>query len=384
MPFQAPNPPSGSSFFAAWCRKVQNALRAIRILPGLGYKVKYTTNGTILEIDPVMGGSGWRWASIPEYDAGTAYGVNRVVVVSSDNTSGAAAGTWVCVKSALAGTLPVAPPEPPTDPATGLWVAGVHWVPVGGGASAGFYPFKVYLSPIIAPLPGTATLGSTYLTLTTSDAGVIAQITTAINDVGDGPTTITGAGIASGTTLVSTIDSVNPVVVLSQPTTAVVNSAVTISPPNAWRSFRVRAGCVGMDDVQHTDGDGTDSNDLSPNYDPDHAGVPSYMANVDFLMGTDHLVGVWVDRSDPDNPVIAHGYIQDDWTPSTDSGYTPGGPTAWWTEQWILLAVIDARLVDGIDPGPGVLKIARVRQFRREDIPMVSGCVNGDTATVPV
>jgi hypothetical protein len=254
--------------------------------------------------------------------------------------------------------MPSTLPKPDTtddgesDPTQDIYLGGGS-----GGSSPVFYPFKVYLSPIIAPLPGTATLGSTNLTLTTSDAGVIAQIAAAIADAVDGPTTITGTGIASGTTLVSITGSVNPVVVLSNPTTAVVNSAVTISPPNAWRSVRVRAGCVGVVDVLDTDGDGLDSEGRSPNYDPDTFGIPPYAPGIDFLVGKAYLTGVWIDATDSANPTIAHGYIGDDWNP--DQTRTPGGPAVW-SEIYILVAVIDAT-----DPEDTFTAV--VRQFQRTD-----------------
>ena len=57
MPFREPTPPSGSSLLEGWIRKLWNAVRANKILPGRGYRVKYTSQGTILEIEPGSGGS---------------------------------------------------------------------------------------------------------------------------------------------------------------------------------------------------------------------------------------------------------------------------------------------------------------------------------------
>jgi len=54
----APNPPSGSSQQASWFKRLLDAVRANKILPGRGYKVKYTAQGVILEIDPPAGGGG--------------------------------------------------------------------------------------------------------------------------------------------------------------------------------------------------------------------------------------------------------------------------------------------------------------------------------------
>ena len=256
-----------------------------------------------------------------------------------------------------------------------------------------FYPFQVYLSPAIPTLPGQADkdTNDTHVTLTTDDADLITRIADAIEE-DDGPVKITGSGIASGTEVSAIEGDTDPVVTLSKPITANVDGLVRITLPNAWRTFRVRAGRVGLLDVGKTDGDGVDSSTngddgegLSPNLQPDTAGIPPYDTDIDFVAGTEHLVGVWIDRSDTEVPVIGHGYIKDDWTPSTDTGYTPDGPTAWWTDKWILLAVIDARIVVRLtSEGPGADKKTRVRQFRRSDIPMVSGCVNGGLATVPV
>jgi hypothetical protein len=56
MPFNAPNPPSGGSAAAAWFRRIAESIRANKILPGRGYRVKHTTQGTILEVEPGNGG----------------------------------------------------------------------------------------------------------------------------------------------------------------------------------------------------------------------------------------------------------------------------------------------------------------------------------------
>lgn len=53
-----PNPPSGSSQQASWLKRLVDAVRANKILPGRGYKVKYTSQGVILEIEPTAGGGG--------------------------------------------------------------------------------------------------------------------------------------------------------------------------------------------------------------------------------------------------------------------------------------------------------------------------------------
>lgn len=56
MALQEPNPPSGSRLLDGFLRKLVNAVRAQKILPGRGYRVKYTSRGIILEIDTPGGG----------------------------------------------------------------------------------------------------------------------------------------------------------------------------------------------------------------------------------------------------------------------------------------------------------------------------------------
>ena len=58
MSFREPNPPEPNSPHASWLRRVWSALRAQKILPGRGYKVKQTSQGVILEIEPGGGGGG--------------------------------------------------------------------------------------------------------------------------------------------------------------------------------------------------------------------------------------------------------------------------------------------------------------------------------------
>ena len=58
MPFREPNPPVGSSLQAGFLRRLLDAVRANKILPGLGYRTKYSSFGTTLEIDQAPGGAG--------------------------------------------------------------------------------------------------------------------------------------------------------------------------------------------------------------------------------------------------------------------------------------------------------------------------------------
>ena len=51
-----PNPPGGASAEANWLRRLWQAVRANKILPGRGYKVKRTSAGVILEIEAGSGG----------------------------------------------------------------------------------------------------------------------------------------------------------------------------------------------------------------------------------------------------------------------------------------------------------------------------------------
>lgn len=55
MPFNLPNPPSGQSYLVAWCRKISDALRASQVMPGVGYRVKRTSQGTYLDINQAGG-----------------------------------------------------------------------------------------------------------------------------------------------------------------------------------------------------------------------------------------------------------------------------------------------------------------------------------------
>lgn len=67
-----PNPPSGSSSAANWFRRIWDRLRAQRIAPGVGYKVRETSDGTFLDIQ--TGGGGSSSAQISEFKLNTVEG----------------------------------------------------------------------------------------------------------------------------------------------------------------------------------------------------------------------------------------------------------------------------------------------------------------------
>ena len=55
---RGPNPNSGDSRAATWLRRLLAAVQANKLLPGIGYKLKHSTLGTTLEINPGKGGPG--------------------------------------------------------------------------------------------------------------------------------------------------------------------------------------------------------------------------------------------------------------------------------------------------------------------------------------
>jgi len=55
---RGPNPNSGDSRAATWLRRLLAAVQANKLLPGIGYKLKHSTLGTTLEINPGKGGVG--------------------------------------------------------------------------------------------------------------------------------------------------------------------------------------------------------------------------------------------------------------------------------------------------------------------------------------
>ena len=54
----APNEPVGNGTLASWLRKLLRYVRSCEIKSGVTYRVRRTTTGTILEIEPGGGASG--------------------------------------------------------------------------------------------------------------------------------------------------------------------------------------------------------------------------------------------------------------------------------------------------------------------------------------
>jgi len=52
-----PNPPTGNSAIAAWCRKLLDYVRSIRLVSGPGYRLRPSSLGTTLELFPGGGGA---------------------------------------------------------------------------------------------------------------------------------------------------------------------------------------------------------------------------------------------------------------------------------------------------------------------------------------
>jgi hypothetical protein len=138
-----------------------------------------------------------------------------------------------------------------------------------------------------------------------------------------------------------------------------------------WRTFRVRAGAVGLTDVIGTDGgiggvpqpNPPTERNTDPNYDPDNAMIPDYDSGIDFEVTSGEKWYVWIDNTDTDNPEI-------------NAAATPpeGG---WWTPDYILIGTIDCETYADD-------KIAVIRQYRRQDIPLAQGCWNNVTQDMPV
>lgn len=53
-----PGEPTGTSREANWLRRFRAFAVSCRLLPGVGYKLRHSTSGTILEIEPARGGGG--------------------------------------------------------------------------------------------------------------------------------------------------------------------------------------------------------------------------------------------------------------------------------------------------------------------------------------
>lgn len=138
-----------------------------------------------------------------------------------------------------------------------------------------------------------------------------------------------------------------------------------------WRAFRVRAGFLGLTAVLGTDGYGTATHPsydsaVSPNVDPDRAGIPAWnYGNIDFIVTDDETWYVWVDFTDIEAPTI---------------GKSATAPTAHWPgSNYIPIAMIDCT-----QDAPKKSNQAVIRQLRRTDIPLGYGCIDGVTADVPL
>lgn len=86
---------TGSHDLVSWLNALKRACQANELKPGVGYKVKRTPQGTLLEVNPgknTGGGSGFVFASAIKYDKASTYAVNDVVLIEpwdSICTSGA-------------------------------------------------------------------------------------------------------------------------------------------------------------------------------------------------------------------------------------------------------------------------------------------------------
>lgn len=137
-----------------------------------------------------------------------------------------------------------------------------------------------------------------------------------------------------------------------------------------WLWFRVRAACVltsdDQVDIAGTDGDGLDEQSRSPNADPDNAGVPAFDTSgtppIDFKVTSGTVWYVWVDATDPDNPEI---------------GNSNTAPGSWVGDGYLLVGTIDCST-------HVATKESVVRQFRRGDVLVVKGCVDGAEGDIPI
>lgn len=140
-----------------------------------------------------------------------------------------------------------------------------------------------------------------------------------------------------------------------------------------WRLFRVRAGAVGTADVANSDYAFSNPDDPSVNPSEDFEFFQDM--GLDTATGIDFLVPdatvafyVWIDCNDIENPFINAG--------TTRPG--DGTDASFWAGVYILIAIIDTNTNSSSQE-------AIVRQYRRADVPIASGCNEiGDTVTLPV
>ena len=147
----------------------------------------------------------------------------------------------------------------------------------------------------------------------------------------------------------------------------------------AWRSFRVRAGKVGVVDVLGTDGEGVDSDGTSPDIDPDNVGIPAFDSDVnfiDFVVESGTVWSVWIDCTDgaPDYDLdLTEPTIGADETAPTGGIGVGESP---WGYLYVWLGTIDCE--------DDTNKVAVVRQIRRADIPTTKGCVDDVVVEIPL
>lgn len=58
-----PSPLTGSNPLVSWLNRLLAAARSCELKPGVGYKLKKTPQGTVLDIEAKSGGGGFRWQS---------------------------------------------------------------------------------------------------------------------------------------------------------------------------------------------------------------------------------------------------------------------------------------------------------------------------------
>ncbi len=146
---------------------------------------------------------------------------------------------------------------------------------------------------------------------------------------------------------------------------------------DTWTFFRVRAGRIGTTDVTGTDGDGTAAHpaydaEVSPNLDPDLCGIPGFsgadaptadnFGAIDFSVTAGEQWYVWIDNSNAVVPEINAASI---------------APTEHWPGS-------DYFLIGTIDCTNDTDKVSVIRQFRRQDVPLAYGCVDGTTQDMPL
>lgn len=88
-----PGEPTPNNPLASWCLKLLRFCVAARLLPGVGYKLKTTSVGTFLEIEPAKGGGTSGVTYKGTFDQTKSYKKDEVVRVKS----GASQGVFICI-----------------------------------------------------------------------------------------------------------------------------------------------------------------------------------------------------------------------------------------------------------------------------------------------